>query len=188
MERIDVPVLIVGAGPTGLSAALLLRRLGIDSLLVERRPGPQRAPAAHCINARTFEIWRQAGANLAAIAAATRDPADAGFVYFVTVLGGEILGRLPYERQGEDALAVTPTPLRNLSQHRLEPILVDSLVAAGAPPPRYGQERCRADSPVLVLARRKTCTSTGTEMKVGCGRHRPFLRPFPVLTRRPTVS
>ena len=41
----------------------------------------------------------------------------------MTKLGGEVLGRLPFERQDDDVLAFTPTPLRNLSQHRFEPIL-----------------------------------------------------------------
>ncbi len=140
MKRIDIPVLIVGAGPVGLIAGLLLHRLGVACRIVERRSGPHRAPAAHAVNARTFEIFRQAGVDMEAIQAAAKDPADAGFVYWVTKLGGDVLGRLPYERQGDDVLALTPTPLRNLSQHRLEPILLDSLTAAGAPTPCYGHQ------------------------------------------------
>ena len=137
MERIDVPVLIVGAGPVGLMAGLLLARQGVTSHIVERRAGAQRAPAAHVVNARTFEICRQAGVDMQAVQAAATDPADAGFTYWVTKLGGEVLGRLPFERQGDDVLAVTPTPLRNLSQHRFEPILLDALAASGGAP-RYG--------------------------------------------------
>jgi 2,4-dichlorophenol 6-monooxygenase len=138
MERIDVPVLIVGAGPVGLAAGLLLTRQGIASRIVERRAGSQRAPAAHVVNARTFEICRQAGVDMKAIEAAAKNPADAGFTYWVTKLGGEMLGRLPFERQGDEVLAFTPTPLRNLSQHRFEPILLDALQASGAMPPSYG--------------------------------------------------
>lgn len=134
MKRIETPVLIVGGGPTGLTAGLLLSQLGIGHRIVERRPGAQRAPAAHVVNARTFEIWRQAGVDLQALFAAAKDPKDAGSVYWVTRLGGEVLGRLPFERQDDDVLAVTPTPLRNLSQHRLEPMLVDALIRAGTSP------------------------------------------------------
>jgi 2,4-dichlorophenol 6-monooxygenase len=128
--RLDVPVLVVGAGPAGMTAALLLARLGIACRLVERRATPQSAPAAHVVNARTLEILRGAGVDMRAIAAASQDPADAGTVYWMTTLMGQELGRLPYERQGDDVLALTPTPLRNLSQHRLEPILADALHAA----------------------------------------------------------
>lgn len=123
--------LVVGAGPTGTMLALLLRRLGVACRVVERRTEPLRAPAAHAVNARTFEICRQAGVDMARIAAASQDPADAGATHWVAKLGGEVLGSLPYERQDDDVLAFTPTPLRNLSQHRFEPILHDALRAAG---------------------------------------------------------
>lgn len=129
MRRLDVPVLIVGAGPVGTAAAILLARQGVDCRVVERRSGPQTAPAAHAVNARTFEICRQAGVDMAAVAAACASPADAGHVRWMTRLAGDELGSLPYERQGDEVLAVTPTPLRNLSQHRFEPILHDTLRA-----------------------------------------------------------
>jgi 2-polyprenyl-6-methoxyphenol hydroxylase-like FAD-dependent oxidoreductase len=131
MEHVDVDVLVVGAGPVGLTAALLLQRLDCSVLVVERRDGPQRAPAAHAVNARTFEIWRQIGLDVDHIRAHAQDPADAGAVHWVTKLGGEVIASLPYERQGDEQLATTPTPLRNLSQHRLEPLLVAELAAAG---------------------------------------------------------
>lgn len=122
-----VDVVIVGAGPTGLSAAHLCARLGLSAIVLERRAGPQRSPAAHVVNARTFEIWRQCGVDMESVAAAAQPVAEAGRVQWVTRLGGEVVGSLPFERQGADMLAVTPTPLRNLSQHRLEPLLLAGL-------------------------------------------------------------
>lgn len=122
-------VLVVGAGPTGMTAAILLRRLGIDCRVIDKREGPQRAPAAHVVNARSFEIWRQAGCDMNEILGAAKSPVDAGRVYWVDRLGGEILGDLPFERQDDAVLADTPTPLRNLTQHRLEPILAAQLDA-----------------------------------------------------------
>ncbi len=144
MDHIDVPVLIVGAGPTGVMTALLLRRLGIAALIVERRDGPRRAPAAHVVNARTFEICRQAGVDMAALAAASTPPEEGGATWWVTRLGGEVLGTLPFERQDEAVRALTPTPLRNLAQHRFEPILLAALRDAGAPAPRCRQRWVRA--------------------------------------------
>jgi 2,4-dichlorophenol 6-monooxygenase len=126
-EVVEVPVLVVGAGPVGASAAILLAQQGLRSLVVERGLGPQAAPAAHVVNARSFEILRAAGLDMGAIAGACKDPADAGRVRWVTTLVGDELGSLPFERQGDDVLTLTPTPLRNLSQHRLEPILLDHL-------------------------------------------------------------
>ena len=118
-------VVIVGAGPTGLTAAQLCARLGLSAIVLERREGPLRSPAAHVVNARTFEIWRQAGVDMRPVldASASRRAKRAS-VHWVTKLGGEVIGSLPFERQGDEMLAVTPTPLRNLSQHRLEPLLL----------------------------------------------------------------
>ena len=129
--RSDIDVLIVGAGPVGISAAILLHKMGRSVRIIDRREGPQRAPAAHVINARTFEVWRQTGINVDHLRSIAQDPQAAGQVHWVTKLGGEVLGSLPYERQGDEMLAFTPTPLRNLAQHILEPLLVDELSAIG---------------------------------------------------------
>ena len=61
MELSEVPVLIVGGGPIGLSTSLLLSYHGIRSLLVEQHPGTSMYPKARFINARTMEIFRQIG-------------------------------------------------------------------------------------------------------------------------------
>ena len=123
-ERVDV--VIVGAGPTGLTAAHLCARIGLSAIVLERRDGPQRSPAAHVVNARTFEIWRQAGVDMGPVFDQCLPPEEAGEVHWVTKLGGEVVGSLPFERQGDEMLAVTPTPIRNLSQHRLEPLLLSA--------------------------------------------------------------
>ena len=95
MARIDVPFLIVGAGPVGLIESILLANQGRESLVLERRDGPQRAPAAHVVNARSFEICRQAGLDMGAIDAVCKNPADAGHVRFVTRLAGRWRKRAP---------------------------------------------------------------------------------------------
>ena len=42
----QVPILIVGAGPTGLSSSILLSRFGIRSLVVERHASTSIHPKA----------------------------------------------------------------------------------------------------------------------------------------------
>ncbi len=167
MKSLETPVLIVGGGPTGMMASLLLHRLGVDNRIVERRAVSQRAPAAHVINARTLEICRAAGVDMQALAAAAADPADAGRVYWVDKLGGRVFGYQPYERQGDDQLALTPTPLRNISQHRFEPALLNALDAAGAPQPLWSHqwESATQDAEGVVSTIRDRQTDQPSEIR-----------------------
>ena len=50
-----MPVLVVGAGPAGLTTAITLARHGIETLLVERRQGGPSLPRATAITTRTME-------------------------------------------------------------------------------------------------------------------------------------
>src|ERR1700744_4763555 len=61
MEILSVPVLVVGAGVTGLSASLFLAPQGGRALLVERREGPSLHPRARGVNGRTMELMRELG-------------------------------------------------------------------------------------------------------------------------------
>lgn len=125
MREVDVPVLVVGAGPVGLMAAVLLAGRGIECRVVDRRDGPHRAPQAHVVNARTLEICRNAGFDMEGLRRLATPRADGSTVRWMTTLTGQELGALPYERQGDDMLRFTPTPLLNLSQHLFEPVLLE---------------------------------------------------------------
>ncbi|MDM4718162.1 FAD-dependent monooxygenase [Micromonospora sp. WMMA1363] len=57
----EVPVLVVGAGPVGLSTAVFLGRHGVPTLVVEKRPNTSRLPRAPGLQARTMELFRAAG-------------------------------------------------------------------------------------------------------------------------------
>lgn len=87
MRVADVPVLIVGGGPVGLSAFLLLSRHGVRSLLVEWHPGTSLHPKARGLNVRTLElflVWgiesavREAAADLARAVDVVWAPGPAG--------------------------------------------------------------------------------------------------------------
>ena len=58
----SVPVLIVGAGPSGLFAAVELARHGVRARLIEREPVPLREARATALQPGTLEILAQAGA------------------------------------------------------------------------------------------------------------------------------
>lgn len=57
----SIDVLVVGAGPTGLSAAAELRRRGLSCRLVEKAEAPAPWSKAQIIHARTLEIFEQLG-------------------------------------------------------------------------------------------------------------------------------
>jgi 2-polyprenyl-6-methoxyphenol hydroxylase-like FAD-dependent oxidoreductase len=166
MTPMSVPILVVGAGPVGLVAARLLGNGGCPVMVLERRDGPQRNPAAHVVNARTLEILRQAGFDMDEVASIAQDPRDAGNVNFVTRLNGELIGRLPFERQSDEYLAVTPHPLRNISQHRLEPLMARVVGEMPGVDLRYDHEwmsATRTDDGVVSVVRN---LRTGDEISV----------------------
>jgi 2-polyprenyl-6-methoxyphenol hydroxylase-like FAD-dependent oxidoreductase len=57
----DTDVLVVGAGPTGLMAGLVLNRRGVSAVVVDRKSGPTRESRALAVQARTMEIYDQLG-------------------------------------------------------------------------------------------------------------------------------
>jgi 2,4-dichlorophenol 6-monooxygenase len=90
----EVSVLIVGGGGCGLSAAVMLADLGIDTLLIERHPGTAVLPKAHILNPRTLEVFRQHGlAEDVYRAGAGRE--DNSTCRWFTSLGGDE----PWDRQ-----------------------------------------------------------------------------------------
>lgn len=54
----EVPVLVVGGGPAGVTTSILLSRLGIDSLVVEKHQQLSPLPRARGVHARAMEILR----------------------------------------------------------------------------------------------------------------------------------
>lgn len=131
MHDVETPVLIVGGGPVGLLAARLLGRRGVGSLLVEKHAMGLEAPKAHALNPRSQEILHAAGLPMDEVLSGATPAAEGGQVRFVTSLAAPGIGGLPYERQDEAVRELTPWPLVNIEQPRLEAILER---AAGATP------------------------------------------------------
>lgn len=64
-------VLVVGAGPIGLTAALELRRRGVACRVVDKLTEPPQYAKAVGVQARTLELWEKAGVLPAMLDAAT---------------------------------------------------------------------------------------------------------------------
>ncbi|MCW5745791.1 MAG: FAD-dependent monooxygenase [Alphaproteobacteria bacterium] len=125
MATPDTDVVIVGGGPVGLSAAVMLGELGVRALLFERNPGTSTHPRGHVVNARSMEMFRTLGVEADIAAASVPLERHLG-VAFVTRLAGTEIGSLRYRGEPSlDALeaSFSPSVKRSCPQDELEPIL-----------------------------------------------------------------
>src|SRR5262247_1944709 len=132
MDRsIETPVLIVGAGPVGLTLAMDLASRGIDVTMAEtRRAGEPPNVKCNQVSARSMEIFRRLG--LAEKIRATGLPAEYrnDVSCCVTATGMELSRiKLPSRagracgEQGDDSWWPTPEPPHRINQLFLEPVL-----------------------------------------------------------------
>ncbi len=118
-ELVDVPVLIVGAGPVGLLMAAGLRHFGVDCMVVEKHASTLDFPKGRRVTTRTVEIFRQWGLEVA-VSDVSLPQADSLFVF-----EGETLLGADFQRRGMPVDVNRSSPTRELicSQELLEPVL-----------------------------------------------------------------
>jgi 2-polyprenyl-6-methoxyphenol hydroxylase-like FAD-dependent oxidoreductase len=115
-----MPVLVAGAGPTGLAAALWLARRGVAVRIIDKAPAPSRHSKALAVNPRTQELLEDTGVTARMLAE------------------GWAVSGLTLHRPGEEEVAVPLSPLLesgrsliSLPQARTEALLADALEAQG---------------------------------------------------------
>ncbi len=119
---IEVPVLIVGGGPVGLTTSILLSRFGVASRLVERHPGTAFHPKARNINMRTMEVFRQCGVEDTVRAAGLAIERTVYLIWAESLAGREIERRVP---RRSNTFGDAPSAVRHClcAQDDLEPAL-----------------------------------------------------------------
>jgi 2-polyprenyl-6-methoxyphenol hydroxylase-like FAD-dependent oxidoreductase len=142
MEK--VPVLVVGGGTVGLTAAAFLRAHGVPVLVAEKHDGPNVHPRATGVGVRTVELLRELGAEAALNEVAVDLSAAFGKTEARTLAELDA-GALPAHHavrraMADEVEAVSPARLRGtVSQDRLDEVLIDQVVRRGADL-RYGTE------------------------------------------------
>ena len=136
-ERLRADVVVVGAGPVGLTLAMDLAWRGVDVIVLESRAaGEPPSVKSNHVSARSMEIFRRLG-----VAQKVRDaglPSDYpnDVVYRTTFLGREITRiKIPCRaerytaKDGPDTWWPTPEPPHRINQIYLEPVLFAHLSA-----------------------------------------------------------
>ena len=124
----EVPVLVVGAGPAGLTTAITLARQGVDCMIIERRLHASTLPRATLASLRTMELVRswglesavRAGSNtveMRLLECRTLAEASSGTTHDVG---------LPTIEQSE---MLSPTTPVCVPQDHLEAVMLDHLAA-----------------------------------------------------------
>ncbi|MGW1617577.1 FAD-dependent oxidoreductase [Streptomyces sp. NPDC002172] len=127
-------VLVVGSGPAGAAAALLLSTLGVDNIMITKYRWTANTPRAHITNQRAMEVFRDVGIEDQVLADAT-DHALVGDTVFCTSIAGEEIGRIHTwgtrpDREADYRLA-SPCLTVDIPQTYLEPILVRNAARRG---------------------------------------------------------
>jgi len=172
---VEVPVLVAGGGPVGLTVAYDLQQRGVRCLVVEQNPTTTRHPKMDVTNGRTMECFRRLGiSELIRDAAVPRE--NCMDVSWITRMNGWELARFKYPNVHEAREKIHQRndgsqplePYMRMSQIVLEPLLANLLEASPLVEMRFGwafQDMQEEDDRVVATIRE---VATGKTEKVIC--------------------
>jgi 2-polyprenyl-6-methoxyphenol hydroxylase-like FAD-dependent oxidoreductase len=134
-------VIVVGAGPVGLGAALELARCGVRSVLIEKHDTTSWHPKTRNFNTRTMEIARGWGpAVYRRLRSIDTPPGWKSPIRFLRTAIGEQLGLIESKGFEGPGPAVSPAWPVMSSQELIEAILLDAVRATGMVDVRFASE------------------------------------------------
>jgi len=164
----DVPVLIVGGSVVGLSLALFLALQSIPALLVERHTTTSIHARAGTFNARTMELFRQAGVESIIFQQETPSEHLGEMGLRVESLVGKVLDttEAPAHRStGSIDPFASPTRAAMIGQHKLEPLLQQRARELGSDL-RFGTELVQFEQQVGGINALIRERATGQEYRI----------------------
>lgn len=135
MERVEVPVLIVGGGPTGLCASIALSRLGVATMLVERHLTVSSFPRSRTVHQRAMEIFRQWGLEEAVYA---REVEAEPLMVWAETVAAPPSRQADYVQDSDPTLS--PCRISAIYQDQLEPLLLDVATSSSIADVRFCTE------------------------------------------------
>jgi putative polyketide hydroxylase len=135
IKPMESDIIVVGGGPCGHLSALLLGRLGIKTILLEKHPQVLNHPKAMGITARTAEIMRQIGLLENMLDSCMSEHPDAVSQWIKGGLNGELLGQT---RPVSDINPYSPCTSFHCPQPHIEKVLREAVALCPSVTSLYG--------------------------------------------------
>ncbi len=135
MHVIRTDVLVVGAGPAGLTAATFLARQNVPAITIGKYRGTANGPRAHITNQRTLEIMRDLGIEQQVYNEGVKMIDVPNLVWTTTLADRELARTRAWGTRTDrksDYEASSPCSTINIAQNYLEPILLTRAMALNA--------------------------------------------------------
>lgn len=123
MAQVDVPVLIAGGGPVGLTLAVELGLRNVPCILVEKRDGTLTVPRMSQVSTRGMEFCRRWGIAQEVRNAVWTNTHTLDFVYLTSLVGDEIARLKVPSYQERGPLDYTPEGPCHCPQIYFDPIM-----------------------------------------------------------------